>query len=166
MTTEQNQYADITLSSGRVITHRRVSDDALEGVILGDEDAVMTDAEYAEYCDKSLIDTQERHRKFLAERKKRNQELFEADKRRVALQDEAAKHQDKVGQYAISVESQWLGKVIAIEVMNDDVYCKMQGVDELAKAVAGGSLEDNLASNDIQWFAPEDLWFAESAQNA
>lgn len=155
MSTEQNQYADITLSSGRVITHRRVSDDALEGVILGDEDAVMTDAEYAEYCDKSLIDTQERHRKFLAKRKKRNRELFEAEK-----------HKDKIGQYAISVESQWLGKVIAIEVIDDDVYCKMQGVDELTKAVAGGSLEDNLASNDIQWFAPEDLWFAESAQNA
>ena len=151
MSTKQNRYSDTKLSSGRVITHRYVSEDVLEGVILGDEDGIMTDAEYKEYCDLSLIDTQARHKQFLADRKQRNHELFEI-----------AKHKHLIGKYARSIESGWYGKVTDIEYRGGDVLCKMIGVDELAVTVAGISNEEALASNDIQWFAPEDLRFRNS----
>ena len=60
-----------------------------------------------------------------------------------------------VGRYARSIESGWLGKVIAI----DGETLKMQGVNDLYRAMMGGDIEDALDDDDIQWFTPDDVRF-------
>lgn len=62
---------------------------------------------------------------------------------------------EHVGRFARSIESGWLGKVIAVE----GEFLKMQGVNELVRMIAGGSLEECLDLADTQWFTPEDLHF-------
>lgn len=42
---------DVSLSTGRVVTHRPTTNGASEAIILGDESAPMTDAEWDEYCE-------------------------------------------------------------------------------------------------------------------
>ncbi len=60
-----------------------------------------------------------------------------------------------VGRFARSIESGWLGQVVAV----DGDLLKMIGVNELVRAIRGGDIEDCLDSDDFQWFAPEDLRF-------
>ena len=72
---------------------------------------------------------------------------------------EIAKHKHLIGKYARSIEAGWLGKVTDIEYQGGDLMCKMIGADEIAVAVAGVTVEESLSSNDVQWFAPEDLKF-------
>lgn len=62
---------------------------------------------------------------------------------------------EHVGRYARSIESGWLGKVIAI----DGDLLKMKGVNELVRDIIGGDLEDLLDADDTQWFTPEDVRF-------
>ncbi len=62
-----------------------------------------------------------------------------------------------VGQFARSIESGWLGKVIAVETHDGDTMLRMQGVNELCLIVAGGKASDWLDEDDIQWFAPDDV---------
>lgn len=62
---------------------------------------------------------------------------------------------EHVGRYARSIESGWLGKVIAIE----GEYLKMQGVNQLYRNMLGGDIEDALDSDDFQWFTPDDVRF-------
>jgi hypothetical protein len=64
-----------------------------------------------------------------------------------------------VGQYARSIESGWLGKVVGVESHEGDTMLRMQGVNELCLTVAGGKGRDWLDEDDIQWFAPADLEF-------
>lgn len=65
-----------------------------------------------------------------------------------------------VGRYARSVESGWLGKVVAVE---DDEYgspmLKMQGVNELCWQMAGGRIGEWLDDDDFQWFSVDDVKF-------
>lgn len=60
-----------------------------------------------------------------------------------------------IGEYARSVESGWLGKVVGV---NGDMLT-MQGVYELAWSMKGGHISDHLCQDDTQWFTPEDLKF-------
>ncbi len=43
-------FRDVTLSTGRVIRHRRMSNGAQQAFIVGDESAGMKEKEYSEYC--------------------------------------------------------------------------------------------------------------------
>ena len=62
---------------------------------------------------------------------------------------------EHVGRYARSIESGWLGKVVAI----DGDMLKMQGVNDLYRTMKGGDIEDALDVDDVQWFTPDDLRF-------
>lgn len=62
-----------------------------------------------------------------------------------------------VGKFYRNIESGWVGKVIEIDDSQPDTPFKMMGVDGLAHAVVGGTLEDNLTKDDIQWFDPRDM---------
>jgi hypothetical protein len=64
-----------------------------------------------------------------------------------------------VGRYARSIESGWLGKVVAVESFDGETMLRMQGVNELCRTIAGGSLDAWLDGDDTQWFAPADLRF-------
>lgn len=64
-----------------------------------------------------------------------------------------------IGRYARSVESGWLGKVIAMEGEGIDRMCKMVGVNELCSTIKGGDIEDHLEMEDVQYFTPDDLKF-------
>jgi hypothetical protein len=67
-------------------------------------------------------------------------------------------HAFKVGDYARSLETGWLGKILEIGPdHNGDIMAKMMGVDILANLVIGLSAEESLSRDDIQWFAPADL---------
>jgi hypothetical protein len=65
-----------------------------------------------------------------------------------------------VGRFARSVESGWLGKVVAIDRRDPEcAMLKMQGVNELCRMVAGGSHEQWLDEDDTQWFCVDDVKF-------
>ncbi len=65
-----------------------------------------------------------------------------------------------IGRFARSIESGWLGKVIAIEKDQDGLtMLKMQGVNELCRTILGGDIEAHLDDDDTQWFVPEDVKF-------
>lgn len=64
-----------------------------------------------------------------------------------------------IGRFARSVESGWLGKVVAVEELDGDVLLKMHGVNTLCRTIAGGDIDDWVEEDDTQWFAPEDLRF-------
>ncbi len=75
-------------------------------------------------------------------------------------------HEFKVGDYARSIESGWLGKIqdLKEEVTPVDdtrsfteIMATMIGVDELARVVGGLDVDEALASNDIQHFSTADL---------
>lgn len=70
-------------------------------------------------------------------------------------------HPELIGQFARSVETGWLGKVVSVEKENhgDQILCKMVGVDELYRTLKGGDIEAALDESDVQWFVPEDLRF-------
>jgi hypothetical protein len=70
--------------------------------------------------------------------------------------------QQFVGRFARSIESGWLGKVIAVEQHSGETLLRMQGVNELCRIIAGGSLDANLDSDDTQWFAPADVKFLQA----
>jgi len=64
------------------------------------------------------------------------------------------------GDYAISIEAGWLGKVVAVEDGSTPGLAgllKMQGVNRLSRALLGGDIEDHLDADDTQWFAPKDV---------
>ncbi len=64
----------------------------------------------------------------------------------------------QIGDFARSLETGWLGKIIAWEAgPNGDQLAKMMGVDWLAQTVAGLSADEALSSDDIQWFDVADL---------
>lgn len=134
------------LASGRVFTHKKRPNGTFE--VIAADGGEMSEAEWFEYCDENKSRAAEQFARFNQERRRRNHELFEI-----------AKHQHLIGKYARSIEAGWLGKVTDIEHRGGDVLCKMTGVDELAVMVAGISRNEALSSNDIQWFAPEDLKF-------
>lgn len=75
-------------------------------------------------------------------------------------QEIAIELEQYIGRYARSVESGWLGKVIAVE---GDML-KMQGVNELCRTIAGGEMEEHLDDDDFQWFDPNDLKFLKKAE--
>ncbi len=64
-----------------------------------------------------------------------------------------------MGRFARSVESGWLGKVVGVESHGGDTMLRMQGVNVLCWQIAGGSIEDHLDTDDVQWFSPADLRF-------
>ena len=61
-----------------------------------------------------------------------------------------------VGRFARSVETGWVGKIVAVEDHGEPMY-RMIGVDDLTLVVGGGTLESNLSPDDVQWFAPDDV---------
>lgn len=71
----------------------------------------------------------------------------------------AEKHVFKVGDYARSLESGWLGKIIAIEHPTElgGLMMKMMGVDWMAHEIAGLTAEESLSADDVQWFGTDDL---------
>lgn len=69
-----------------------------------------------------------------------------------------------IGRFARSIESGWLGKVVAIEEYNGETMLRMQGVNELCRMVAGGSVNEWIDEDDTQWFAPADLRFLKGVQ--
>lgn len=75
-------------------------------------------------------------------------------------------HNFKVGDYARSVDSGWLGRIESLReerVQIDDtrsyvaVMATMTGVDELCTLAAGLSREAALAGNDTQYHSVADL---------
>lgn len=68
-----------------------------------------------------------------------------------------AELETNVGKFATALETGWIGKIVAVEEMGDDVLYKMIGVDTAAMMIGGGSAEDNLTSDDVQWFVPADV---------
>jgi hypothetical protein len=62
-----------------------------------------------------------------------------------------------IGRYARSIESGWLGKVIALETIGGLPMCRMVGVNDLHRILLGGDIEDALDHDDVQWFSPDDL---------
>lgn len=62
------------------------------------------------------------------------------------------------GWFARSVESGWLGKVIGVDERFPDML-KMKGVNTLCLTIAGGSHDEWLDDDDVQWFDPRDLVF-------
>jgi hypothetical protein len=62
-----------------------------------------------------------------------------------------------VGRFARSVETGWLGKIIAVEEHGGQRFYRMLGVNTLGLAILGGSLDAYLDTDDTQWFAPEDV---------
>ena len=73
----------------------------------------------------------------------------------------------KVGDYARSIESGWIGRIRRIynepyrvregDPPIDELYAEMIGVDTLACTVSGCSWDEALSDNDIQHFALDDL---------
>jgi len=63
-----------------------------------------------------------------------------------------------VGRYARSIETGWLGKVIAVEDHGEPML-KMIGVNQLYRTMKGGHIDDALDHDDTQWFAPADVRF-------
>jgi hypothetical protein len=146
----QSNTPDITLSNGRVIKSQPRASGGND--VIPADGGEMNNDEWNEYCNQIRHLSAERFKKFMADRIQRNREAFEI-----------AKHQHLVGRYARSVESGWLGQVVAIERRGGDVLCKMVGVDQLHNDVAGCSLDESVADNDVQWFVPADLKFLRQA---
>ena len=74
------------------------------------------------------------------------------------------RHEFKVGDFARNVESGWLGRIEEIQAPEMDektsfveTMVRMVGVDELALTVGGGTLEQCISENDVQWFSTVDL---------
>jgi hypothetical protein len=72
----------------------------------------------------------------------------------------------KVGDYARSLETGWLGKIVEIKtevvvVAEDRSFVEhmatMIGVDRLSHDILGRSVEDCLSHDDIQYFSLSDL---------
>jgi hypothetical protein len=67
-----------------------------------------------------------------------------------------------VGDFARSLESGWLGKIVEIAPDQDGTpTAKMIGVDILGTQIMGLSREESLSHDDVQWFALADLLPAE-----
>jgi hypothetical protein len=74
-------------------------------------------------------------------------------------------HEFQVGDYARSLESGWVGKILVFETDgNGDRMARMIGVDNLAQLFGGLTMEESLTTDDIQWFAPADLIPIEEVQ--
>lgn len=63
----------------------------------------------------------------------------------------------QIGDFATSLETGWLGKVVAFEDHNGDRFAKMIGFDRYARVLKGMAIDDCLCHDDVQWFAPADL---------
>jgi len=61
------------------------------------------------------------------------------------------------GDFARSIESHWLGRVEAIEGSGLDTMLRMQGVNSLTRAIAGGDISEHIDADDVQWFSPDDV---------
>jgi hypothetical protein len=68
-------------------------------------------------------------------------------------------HRHYIGRYARSIESGWLGRVVACEWRGDEWLLRMQGVNEMCQIVAGGDTNDWIDEDDTQWFTVDDLAF-------
>ena len=64
-----------------------------------------------------------------------------------------------IARYARSIETGWLGKVIAVEDHDGEPMLKMIGVNSLYRTMKGGHIEDALDHDDTQWFSPADVRF-------
>ena len=64
-----------------------------------------------------------------------------------------------VGRFARSIESGWLGKVMAVEEREGMTLLRMSGVNELNRMIVGGDIETQIDLDDTQWFVPEDVRF-------
>jgi len=62
---------------------------------------------------------------------------------------------DRVGCYARSIESGWIGKIVACD---GELY-RMHGVDVWWFQILGGHVTDYVDETDTQWFAHDDLRF-------
>ena len=77
------------------------------------------------------------------------------------------RHEFKVGDFARNVESGWLGRIEKIQAPETvkvdektsfvETMVRMVGVDELALTVGGGTVEQCISENDVQWFSTVDL---------
>lgn len=63
----------------------------------------------------------------------------------------------KIGKFARSIESGWLGRVVAVEYHDSDTMLRMEGVNELFEAA--------IDHDDIQWFSPDDVTFLKEASD-
>jgi hypothetical protein len=63
----------------------------------------------------------------------------------------------QIGDYARSVETGWLGKIVAFKDRDGERFAKMIGVDVIAGLVGGLSIEESLSYDDVQWFVLDDL---------
>lgn len=70
-----------------------------------------------------------------------------------------AKCDDPIGKFAISIESGWIGKVVAVETINGDELLKMKGFNHLCWTIQGGNVNDYIDEDDTQWFCPSDVRF-------
>lgn len=61
------------------------------------------------------------------------------------------------GRYARSIESGWLGRITSVRRHDGETMLTMVGVNELCRTIDGGTLEDWLDLDDIQYFALEDV---------
>jgi hypothetical protein len=77
------------------------------------------------------------------------------------------KHTYSVGDWARSVESNWLGRIVELKdepiIIDHDmppipqVMAKMEGVDGLVMTITGEPREKCISPDDIQWFSTDDL---------
>jgi hypothetical protein len=63
-----------------------------------------------------------------------------------------------IGRFARSIESGWLGKIIAV----DGEFYEMKAVNELCQMIAGGDNDEWIDEDDTQWFVHDDLRFLKS----
>ena len=66
-------------------------------------------------------------------------------------------HKFAVGDYAQSIESGWLGKIVDSNGSGFDLMFEMHHVNELCRAIKGGDIAEFIEADDTRWFAPEDL---------
>lgn len=71
----------------------------------------------------------------------------------------------KIGRFARSIESGWLGRVVAVEYHDSDTMLRMEGVNELYRTIKGGDIEAAIDHDDIQWFSPDDVTFLKEASD-
>jgi hypothetical protein len=70
---------------------------------------------------------------------------------------QAANTAKYVNRFGESVETAWLGKIVAVETRHGEVLLRMKGVNMMHRALKGGDINDCLDDDDTQWFAPDDV---------
>ena len=76
------------------------------------------------------------------------------------------KHTFKVGDFARSVESGWIGKIVEVFKFSEpdghcgiceEDECRMVGVNLLAHTIGGSPINECIDHDDVQWFSADDL---------